>query len=215
MHISEGVLSAPILVTGAALTVAGLYIGLKKMDYDRLPQVALLASAFFVASLIHVPIGPASVHLVLNGVIGLLLGWSAFPAIFVGLTLQALLFQFGGITTLGVNTFNMAMPAVLCFYLFNHLSRRETRWLALTASFSCGFLAIFLSAVLVAVSLVSTGEEFFTVGWTVAAAHIPVMLIEGGLTVFLVGFLRKVKPEILEVPNAKRLLQQEIDLPRP
>ncbi len=48
---------------------------------------------------------------------GLLLGWPAFPAILVGLFLQALLFQFGGLTVLGVNTFNVAVPAVLCFYL--------------------------------------------------------------------------------------------------
>ena len=70
MHISEGVLSAPVLATGAALTAAGCGIGLKKLDYDRVPQVAILTSAFFVASLIHVPIGPSSVHLVLNGLMG-------------------------------------------------------------------------------------------------------------------------------------------------
>ena len=57
MHISEGVLSTPVLLSGAALTVVGTAIGLKKMDYDRIPQVAVLSAAFFVASLIHVPIG--------------------------------------------------------------------------------------------------------------------------------------------------------------
>ena len=67
MHISEGVLSGPVLVTGAALTAAGCSIGLKKLDYDRIPQVAILTSAFLVASLIRVPIGPSSVHLVLIG----------------------------------------------------------------------------------------------------------------------------------------------------
>ena len=113
MHISEGVLSTPVLLSGAALTVVGTAIGLKKMDYDRIPQVAVLSAAFFVASLIHVPIGPSSVHLILNGLLGLLLGWAAFPAILVGLALQALLFQYGGLIVLGVNTFNMAMPAVV------------------------------------------------------------------------------------------------------
>ena len=118
MHISEGVLAAPVLLTGAALTIAGSAVGLKKLDYDRMAQVGILSSAFFMASLIHVPIGPSSVHLLLNGIVGLLLGWGAFPAILVGLALQAMLFQFGGITVLGVNTFNVAGPAVLCYYLF-------------------------------------------------------------------------------------------------
>jgi cobalt/nickel transport system permease protein len=38
-----------------------------------------------VASLIHVPIGPSNAHLILNGLVGLLLGWGAFPAILVAL----------------------------------------------------------------------------------------------------------------------------------
>ncbi|MBF0525538.1 MAG: energy-coupling factor ABC transporter permease, partial [Deltaproteobacteria bacterium] len=59
MHISEGVLAAPVLLVGAALGLAGTAVGLKKLDYDRIPQVALLAAASFVASFIHVPIGPA------------------------------------------------------------------------------------------------------------------------------------------------------------
>ena len=51
MHISEGVLSAPVLIAGGALTVAGSAIGLKKLDYDRLAQVGILSAAFFLASL--------------------------------------------------------------------------------------------------------------------------------------------------------------------
>ena len=95
MHIAEGVLSAPVLLTGAVVAAGGTSIGLKKIDYDRIMTVALLAAAFFVASLVHIPIGPASGHLLLNGLMGVILGWGAFPAILVGLFLQALLFQFG------------------------------------------------------------------------------------------------------------------------
>jgi cobalt/nickel transport system permease protein len=47
MHISEGVLSAPVLVTGAALTAVGVAVGLKKMDYEKIPQVAVLTSAWY------------------------------------------------------------------------------------------------------------------------------------------------------------------------
>ena len=95
MHISEGVLSGPVLLSGAALAVAGTAIGLKKLDYDQVAKVGMLSAAFFVASLIHVPIGPSNAHLILNGLVGLLLGWAAFPAILVALVLQAVLFQFG------------------------------------------------------------------------------------------------------------------------
>ena len=73
MHISEGVLSPAVLGAGAVLAAAGIVIGLRKLDYDRLMTVAILAAAFFVGSLIHVPIGPSSVHLILNGLLGMLL----------------------------------------------------------------------------------------------------------------------------------------------
>lgn len=102
MHVSEGILSGPVLVSGAALAAVGTGIGLKRLDYDDIAKAGMLSAGFFVASLIHIPIGPANAHLILSGLVGLLLGWGAFPAILVGVSLQAVLFQFGGITTLGV-----------------------------------------------------------------------------------------------------------------
>ena len=204
MHISEGVLSAPVLVTGAALTAGGCSIGLKKLDYDRIPQVAILTSAFFVASLIHVPIGPSSVHLVLNGLMGLLLGWPAFPAILIALFLQALLFQFGGITSLGVNTFNMALPAIFCFYLFGYAVKGRNNLISMGSAFACGFLGILMASFMVAISLVFTGDPFWGIAKVVVIAHLPIMVIEGLITLFSAGFLRKLKPELLEVAHAKR-----------
>jgi len=204
MHISEGVLSAPVLVTGAAFSIVCLGIGLKKIDEDRIPLIAVLSSAFFIASLIHVPIGPASIHLVLNGICGLLLGWAAFPAIVVALFLQAVIFQFGGLTTLGVNTFVMAFPAIICFYLFNWLVKRHKLWIWISASFVCGALSIFGSGLLVAVALVSTGEPFFQVARLVIIAHIPVMFLEGFITSFCIAFLKKAKPQLLEVAHERQ-----------
>jgi cobalt/nickel transport system permease protein len=199
MHISEGILSAPVLITGAALTAAGVGFGLKKMDYDRIPQIAIMSAVFFVAALIHIPIGPTSVHLILNGIMGVMLGAAAFPAIMVALLLQVIFFQFGGITTIGVNTFNMAFPALICFYLFGHWVKHENVTVALSFAFACGFLAVLLGSIMVAISLVFTGEAFLVLAKLLVMAHLPVMIIEGFFTMFCVGFLRKVRPEMLGV----------------
>jgi len=196
VHISEGVLSAPVLVAGGAMAAAGTAIGLKKIDYDHLARVGILSATFFVASLVHVPIGPSSVHLILNGIVGLLLGWAAFPAILVALLLQAVFFQFGGITTLGVNTIIMALPAVICFYLFAPLMHKNQRILLL-AGFGCGFCAVFFGALLVGLALMFTEEKFLSVATLVVTAHIPVMIIEGIVTAFCVAFLKKVQPSML------------------
>ncbi|RLA80831.1 MAG: cobalt transporter CbiM [Deltaproteobacteria bacterium] len=199
MHISEGVLSGQVLAAGAALSAAGVAVGLKRTSNEQIPEVAILASAFFVASLIHVPLGPTSVHLILNGLVGLILGWATFPAILVGLFLQALLFQFGGLTTLGVNTFNMAFPGIVCWWIFGPMVRGRRPRLALVGAFFCGVLAVLGAGLLVALSLYLTGKGFEKAAAAVLLAHLPVMALEGILTAFTVAFLRKVKPDMLGV----------------
>lgn len=204
MHISEGILSAPVLIAGGLCTIGCVAIGLKKMDHDKIPEAAILSSAFFVASLIHVPIGPSSVHLILNGLIGLLLGWVAFPVILVALILQAVLFQFGGITSLGVNTMIMAMPAVIVFYLCNSKIRENSTILPTFFAFFAGSFSVLLSAMIMATSLIFTGESFMQVAKLAIIAHMPIMIIEGIITAISINFLKKVKPEILEVAHVSK-----------
>ena len=197
MHISEGILTGPVLLGGGALTLLGTTIGFRKLNHERIMTVALLASTFFVASLIHIPLGPGSVHLLLGGLMGLILGWAAFPAILVALLLQALFFQYGGLLVLGVNTFNMAAPAVLCGLIFRPwLHRGKTQRLA--AGFLAGFCSILLSAFLTAGALRLSDKGMSHAAGILVASHLPVMLIEGCLTLFITGFLARVQPEILD-----------------
>ena len=200
MHISEGVLATPVLVGGAALSAAGLGVALKKLKNEDIPKVGVLSAGFFVAGLIHVPIGVASVHLVLNGLVGLILGWLSLPAIFVGLLLQSIMFQYGGITALGVNTFNMGVPALGSYFLFGRLATRTSKsYISSASAFMAGSLAIFLSGIFVGISLYLTGEAFLPAAKIVVAGHIPVMLIEGIITAACISFLKKVKPELLSI----------------
>jgi len=197
MHIAEGVLSASVLISGASVAAAGTAIGLKKIEYQDMPKVAVLSSTFFVASLIHVPVGPTSVHLILNGLAGIILGWAAFPALLLALFLQAILFQFGGLTTLGVNTTTMALPAVLGYLMFYRLVHFENKVINFTGGFLSGFLSILISGILVALALSLSGEAFIPVAKMVIIVHIPIMIIEGILTGFVILFLKRVQPELL------------------
>jgi cobalt/nickel transport system permease protein len=199
MHISEGILSPTLLTGGAVLSAIGVGIGLKSIDYEEIPYMGILTAGFFVASLIYLPIGPSSEHLILNGMLGFILGWKAFPAILVGLTLQALLFQFGGITTLGINTLNMALPGVTCYYLFGWgVKKRSHRLIFIITAFASGCCAIFFTGILVGLSLYLNGDAFLPAAKLLVVAHLPVMLMEGILTTSCALFLRKVKPELLE-----------------
>ena len=196
MHISEGVLSAPVLISGAALTAAGTVVGLRRLDYDHIAEAGLLSAAFFVASLIHIPLGPSSVHLILNGLVGLLLGWAAFPAILVALALQAVFFQFGGLTSLGANTLIMALPAVASAAALRNLIGRS-RKLTLAAGFGCGFLSVLGASLVAALALALSSKGFLAVAYLLVAAHLPVMIIEGIVTAFCLAFLVKVQPDLI------------------
>ena len=196
MHISEGVLPWSVLATGGVLTAVGTTLGLRKLDYDRIMTVALLAAAFFVGSLVHVPVLMTSAHLVLCGLLGLLLGWGAFPAILAALTLQAVLFGYGGLTVLGVNTFNMAAPGVLFGYLFRPMIRHGGTP-RLVGAFLTGVLALVLSGLLTALSL-AVMEGFAGPAWAILVSHAVIIPAEGVVTMFAVAFLAKVKPEALE-----------------
>ena len=200
MHIAEGVLSAPVLAAGAALSAAGVAVALRRMDYDRIPRVALLSSAFFVASLVHVPVGPSNAHLLLSGLTGVVLGWAAFPAILVALFLQAVLWQYGGLTTLGVNTFNMAAPAVIRFYLFRAALRHRSACVSTAAGFLAGILGVAFAGALTWLSLVGSEESLSHAAVALLVLHIPVMLVEGCVTGAAVAFLRRARPELLCAP---------------
>lgn len=198
MHIAEGVLSPPVLACGYVIAAAGTAIGLRRLDLDQIAKVGMLTAFFFVASLVHVPVGVSSAHLLGTGLMGVLLGWAAFPAILVALILQALLFQYGGLTVLGVNASSMGLAAILAHYLFRWLRAilPGRRGLAV-AAFVCGGLGVALAAIFTAIALALTDEGFAAAAIALLLAHLPVILAEACVTMFTVGFLARVRPGLL------------------
>lgn len=196
-HIPDGVLSAPVLITGAVVTAAAVAVAVPRLDYERIPQAAVLSAAFFVASLVSVPVGPSSVHLLLNGLMGLVLGWAAVPAILVALVLQAVFFGFGGVLVLGVNTMNMALPALVCAGLFGQaLQRARGRWVFWLGA-AAGALGVSLTGALVCACLALSDEAFLPAARIVLITYMPLAVAEAAVTGAAVAFLRRVSPDLL------------------
>lgn len=198
MHIAEGVLSPAILASGYALTCVGTAIGVRRLDNQGLLTCGLLASVFFIASLIHVPMGLTSAHLLGCGLLGVFLGWGAFPAMLAALILQAVFFQFGGITVLGVNTLTMASAAVLASYLYRLVvrifpTRRGLAW----AAFLAGFFGVGFAAFFTACALAFSEEGFKAAAYALFLAHLPIMLVEGCITMFTLAAIARMRPEYL------------------
>ncbi|WP_024954588.1 cobalt transporter CbiM [Sulfurospirillum arcachonense] len=196
MHISEGVLKPEILIAGAIVSLVVSIYALKKLKNEEIPLVAVFSALFFLASFIHVPIGPTSVHLILNGIIGAILGTRAFIAILIALLLQGLLFGYGGVSTLGINTLNLALPSLLGFAIISlHV---DNAILKKIQYFLIGFLPISLSALFLSTTLALNGESFMVAAEIAFMAHVPIMFLEGFITMFALLFLEKVYPKILK-----------------
>ena len=198
MHISEGVLSGSILAAGWIGTCAGISLGLKKTSDYKIVRTALLSSAFFLASLVNIRIGPSSTHLSFIAPMGIILGYGAFPAIFTALLLQAVLFHFGGLVVLGANCFAMAYPALFVYLAFGKLIKdTEKKSRVIIFSFIAGFIAVIMAASIAGIFLGLTEKNFLGAVKILLAAHVPLALIEGAATAFLITWLKKAAPEFL------------------
>ena len=203
VHISDGVLPLAMLAAGFLFTAILLFLSLKDMRVEEIPKISLITAALFVASLVHFPVGPTSVHLVMNGLAGILLGRRAFIGVFVALTLQAVFFQHGGLSVLGVNAFNIGVPALLAWQLFEKRRGLESPHLEAVFGALAGGLAVLTSVLLVSLELLALGEAFNEISLLVIGAHLPVIIIEALVVGAAAGFLLKVKPEMLADSSSK------------
>ena len=211
MHVPDGFLPASVCAAGYAAVVPITWYSLRKINQkenprEDIPKASILTAAFFVVSWIHIPIPPASVHLVLNGLLGAVLGYFAFPAILIGLFFQAVMFQHGGLTTLGVNALIMGLPAFLSYYIFRvrNVINRDSKVMTGIFGFLAGFIGLGLSVAMFVVILLTFIPAGFDVEtertaiYALGMAHLPLMALEGVFTALVVVFLRRVRPKLLE-----------------
>jgi cobalt/nickel transport system permease protein len=215
MHLPDGVLKWSWLVAGflflASVLAWGLW-GLRRVREEEIPLVALMSAAFFVASYIRVPAPLGSAHMLLNGLVGILLGRRAAVAIPLGLLLQSWLLGHGGLTVLGVNTAIMLPPALVAAWLFHFckFSHRFTherfRWLV---GYALGAGSVLCTAGLQFLTVLygsTQKEDLAFLAKVDFLWHLPIMVMEGILTGFIVNFLYRVKPAMLGVTAQRETL---------
>jgi len=200
MHIADGIVSGEVsLAAGIGTAIATAYI-LKKIKSSDIPKISVMTAAFFSASLIHVKIGVTSSHLMLSGLMGAVLGPASFPAIVVALVLQAVMFQHGGITAIGVNSISMGAPAILgyLFYLFSKVDKGSRKIVKNILLFCGGFIPIIVSGILMFLFLYFSATEYLESAKIAAFIQLPLGVVEGIITIFAINFIEKVKPELLK-----------------
>lgn len=209
MHIPDGMLPVEVCVAGYVGSAALTWLSIKKARSSSedtagiVSRASVMAAAFFVVSWVHIPLPPVSVHPILAGLMGILLGWISFPAILVGLFFQAAMFGHGGFTTLGVNALSMGGAALLAWALYRMLRRKSGEKTVLISGFAAGFAGVSFAVIAVGSVLILTIPSYINTGTEVSAvlamavAHLPLALAEGVFTALIARFLLKVRPEML------------------
>lgn len=198
VHLSDGAVTTPWQAGGFVGAAALVALACWRLPERDIPRVGVLSAAFFIASSIPLPLAllPTSVHPILNGLVGVCLGRRAPLAVAVGLTLHYFLLAHGGLTTLGLNTCIIAMPAIAAAVVHPWLRRLGV------SAFARGVLlgggAVAGAAVLNFLVLLFGGQDdWSTLARLVLLAHVPVVLIEGFLVGVMVSYVERVKPELL------------------
>ena len=119
MHISDGIIDAPVSVAFGVVAIAGVAYAAKRaradLDDRTTPMAGLVAAFVFAVQMLNFPVLPGvSGHLLGGALATLLVGpWLAILCVAVVLLVQGLLFADGGLTALGLNITNMGIVTSL------------------------------------------------------------------------------------------------------
>jgi cobalt/nickel transport system permease protein len=190
MHIADGILPVGFCAAAGAASLGGAVWWGRAVQPSEVARMGLLASTLFTASLIHIPLAGTSVHFSLLGLAGILLGARAFPVVCATLLMQSLLFQHGGLLSLGVNALNMGLGAMAAAVLWRVLPMAPRARVVV-----CSFAATMTAAILMAAefSAAGYGKGFY---W-IAGVYSLLATLEAALTLVIIDVVRKVRPEVV------------------
>jgi len=213
MHIPDGFLATPVW---AALDVAAApavgYLARRAqrgLEPAKVPLLGVMGAFVFAAQMINFPVGlGTSGHLVGAALLAYTLGPAAAGVVLTAiLTVQALVFQDGGVLALGANVMNMAVAGVLAGYVPFHLWGTG-RWRR-QAIFFGGFLSVLMSAVLALGELLLSGVAMPAPMLGVSLGLFAVSaVLEGAITLAIMQALVSINPDFIRKPqlNGGRLL---------
>ncbi len=223
MHIPDGLLSLPIILTLWIIAAAVIILGFFKMgkvfekeDSDRLiPYIGVLGAVIFAFQFVNYPVpGGTSGHLVGGTVIAVILGpWASVILILMILIIQSL-FGDGGITAIGPNTFNMGViGGILGFYIVKLLiiALNKTnlgKEIKTTIATGIGsYIAIVFAAFVCGIEIGLSGE--IPIDISIAAMtfwHLIIGIGEGIISALIVLFIYKAKPDLITTEESLGVL---------
>jgi cobalt/nickel transport system permease protein len=212
MHIPDGFLSVFVSIFFWILSVLIIRIALSETNRNlgerQVPLMGILAAAIFAGQMLNFTVaGGTSGHLLGAALATILLGpWPAILVMTSVVSVQALLFQDGGILAMGANIFNMAIIGVMVSYtvytLLTHLLRKRS-WGHTAAGFTAAWTSIFIASLSGALQLALSGTSPASIVLpTMGAIHALIGIGEGLITTGALAFLFAARKELVKNSNA-------------
>ncbi len=201
MHIPDGYLSLPVILVCWLVAVAVLAVAVRRtartLGERQVPMMSVMAAFIFAAQMLNFTVaGGTSGHLIGGALAAMLLGpWAAILVMTTVVGLQAVVFQDGGLLTMGANLLNMAIVAPLIGYGTWRIVRKVSagkRWGLLVGGFAAGWLSVECAAVLCAMQLALSGTSPLSIVLpAMGFVHALIGLGEGVITAAAYLFLER------------------------
>ncbi len=213
MHIPDGFLSVPLSAFLWLIAIAGIGYALWRSGQDlgerQVPLMGVLAAVIFAGQMLNFSVtGGTSGHLMGGALAAILLGpWAAMLVMTSVVSIQALLFQDGGLLVLGANLVNMAIISVWVGYAAYRTVQKLLGGRSgslLVSGFVAGWLSIVISALACALELALSGTSPANVAVpAMGGIHALIGIGEGLITVGALAFLSATRKDLLKMGQAR------------
>jgi cobalt/nickel transport system permease protein len=211
MHIPDGFLSVPVSILLWLVAIIVIGYALKRVGADlgerQVPLMGVLAAAIFAGQMLNFAVaGGTSGHLMGAAIATILLGpWAAMLVLTCVVSIQALIFQDGGLLVLGANIFNMAIVGVAVAYMAYRSVQKIAKgqsWGIFIGGFAAAWLSIEVAALCTAFELALSGTSPANIAIpTMASIHALIGIGEGLITVGALAFLFASRRDLLKTSN--------------
>jgi len=211
MHMANELISLPVAAGTIAAAAGGLGWLCRKARSQLLSEKAalmgILGAFVFAAQMVNfqLPLMPGtSGHLIGAVFLSVVLGPALAAVVLSSVVIvQCLLFQDGGLLAIGCNIINIAIaPSFVGFAVYRLIAAKPDNKIRFYAGATAGSIASALagSAIVVIEAKVS-GVLLIPAGvflTTMAGVHLIVGVMEGIITIAVLGYLRSVRPDLIE-----------------
>ena len=214
MHIRDGILSPEVCAVTGLISLVAVGYSLRKLRVDledrAVPLTGMLAAVVFAGQMVNFPlIGlPVSGHLLGGVLAAVMLGpWAGCLAISLVLIVQAVLFNDGGLLSLGANILNMGVVGAWGGYSIYTTVRK---WLgngsvtAIPAAIISAWLSVLAAAALFCVEFgCSAGSKEFSlrgIFTLMVLYHAMIGIGEALITGSILSFILSRRPDLIPAP---------------